>query len=269
MKHTLILFSALLLSPLAALHAADTFLVEDGQPRAEIVISEKPQRSTRLAAQELQDGIQKISSARLPIVTQPTSGAVHVFVGQSEHTERLKVTAEGLKLGAFRMVSGADWLALIGDDTEFTPIEPWAKNNGEIVSGKAQAEWEKITGATWGLPNTLMYKSRFSLPGEIGKQHGMSAAAVFPYFGQRNLVADFAMYLPFVLLYGFASDRMVRVLQGRYPPEDGWMAASMVVLLTSVAFGVAGLVLGEGWDGSVRVGGVAVLGRRGGSVCKG
>lgn len=108
-----------------------------------------------------------------------------------------------------------------------------------------------------------------ALPGEIGKQHGMSAAAVFPYFGQRNLVADFAMYLPFVLLYGFASDRMVRVLRGRYPPEDGRMAAGMLVLRTSVAFGAAGLVLGEGWDGSVRVGGVAVLGSRGGSVCKG
>ena len=174
------LLTALLLSPLAALHAADTFLVEDGQPRAEIVISDKPQRSTRLAAQELQDGIQKISSARLPIVTQPTSGAVHVFVGQSEHTERLKVTAEGLKEGAFRMVSGADWLALIGDDTEFTPIEPWAKHNAEIVSGKAQAEWEKITGATWGLPNILMYKGRFSMPGDVGRPTAQAAEKPVP-----------------------------------------------------------------------------------------
>ena len=180
MKHTLILFFGLLLSPLAALHAADTFLVENGQPRAEIVISDKPQRTTRLAAQELQDGIQKISSARLPIVTQPTSGAVHVFVGQSEHTERLKVTAEGLKLGAFRMVSGADWLALIGDDTEFMPIEPWAKHNAEIVNGKAQAEWDKITGATWGLPNLLMYKSRFSLPGDIGRPTAQAAEKAVP-----------------------------------------------------------------------------------------
>ena len=103
MKKILQLLTTLLTS-LATLHAADTFLVEDGQPRAEIVISEKPQRTARLAAQQLQDGIQKNSSARLPIVPQPTSGAVHVFVGPSEHTERLKVTAEGLKEGAFHMV---------------------------------------------------------------------------------------------------------------------------------------------------------------------
>ena len=181
MKHTLTLLTALLLAPLAALHAADTCLVENGQARAEIVIAEKPLRTVRLAAQELQDGIQKISSARMPIVTQPTSGAVHVFVGQSEHTERLKVTAESLKQGSYRMVSGADWLALIGDDTEFTPIEPWAKHNGEIVNGKAQAEWEKISGATWGLPNILMYKSRFTLPGETGRPTAQAAEKAVPF----------------------------------------------------------------------------------------
>ena len=180
MKRTILTPAALLLASLAALSAADNFLVENSQPRAEIVISDKPQRTTRLAAQELQDGIQKISSARLPIVTQPTSGAVHVFVGQSEHTERLKVTAEGLKEGAFRMVSGADWLALIGDDTEFTPIEPWAKNNAEIVNGKAQAEWEKITGTTWGMPNILMYKSRFSMPGDVGRPTAQTAEKPVP-----------------------------------------------------------------------------------------
>jgi hypothetical protein len=97
---------------------------------------------------------------------------VHVFVGQSEHTERLKVTAEGLRDGAFRMISGADWLTIIGDETEFTPIEQWEKHNAEIVNGKTQAEWEKITGATCGLPNILMYKSRFSLPAENGRPLG-------------------------------------------------------------------------------------------------
>lgn len=86
------------------------------------------------------------------------------------------------------------------------------------------------------------------LLGEIGKQHRMSAAAVFSYFGHRNLAADFAMYLPFVLLYGFASDRMIRALQSRYPQGEGWGAIGVVVVLASVAFGAAGLVLGEWWS---------------------
>jgi len=140
------ILTALLCTAPAALHAADNFLVENGQPRAEIVISDKPQRTTRLAAQELQDGIQKISAARLPIVTQPTSGAVHVFVGQSEYTERLKLTAEGLQHGAYRMTTGDDWLALIGADGMEAailcagPAEAVAVKASEGV-GAAALEW--------------------------------------------------------------------------------------------------------------------------------
>ena len=101
-------------------------------------------------------------------MAQPRSGTTHVFVGRSAHTDQLKVTADGLKDGAYRITSGPDWLVLIGLDTEFTPIPPWAKNNGAIVDGSAQREWEKITGAQWGLPNILMYKDRFTLPGITG-----------------------------------------------------------------------------------------------------
>ena len=131
--------------------AASPVLVENGQPRAEIVIAEHPLRTVRLAAQELQDDIQKISGAHLPIVTKPSGQAVKIFVGRSPHTDALKVTAEGLHDGAYRIASGDDWLALIGEDTEFTPLPPFARNNGDIP--RAQAEWEKLTNSQWGLPN--------------------------------------------------------------------------------------------------------------------
>ena len=154
----------------ASIHAAETHLVENGQARSEIVIAEQPQRTVRLAAHELQTYLEKISGAKLPIVTAPTSGVpVQIYVGRSTYTDSLKIPVDGLEAGAYRMVSGENWLALIGDDTDFTPIEPWAKHNGEIVNGKAQAEWDKITGALWGLPGILMYKNRFTLPGEVGR----------------------------------------------------------------------------------------------------
>ena len=151
-------------------HAADAFLVENGLPRAEIVIAEKPQRSVRIAAQDLQTYLEKISGAKLPIVTEPSgAGITKVFVGRSSHTDKLPITTDGLKDGGYRIVAGPDWMVLIGDDTDFTPIEPWAKNNGDLVSGKSQREWDKITGAQWGLPESLMYKHRITLPGDIGR----------------------------------------------------------------------------------------------------
>src|SRR6056297_3685197 len=48
---------------------AETYLVEDGKPRAAIVIAENAARSTLLAADELRATIETISGATLPIET--------------------------------------------------------------------------------------------------------------------------------------------------------------------------------------------------------
>ena len=154
-------------------NANDTFIVKDGQPRAEIIIAKEPPRTTRLAAAELQTYVEKISGARLPIATEPSADIpVQIYIGCSSHTEKLGITGEGLEQGAYRVVSGGNWLVLIGDDTDFTPREPWARNNGDITRGKLQDEWEKITGEPFGVPNRGMYKNRERLPGNIGKPDG-------------------------------------------------------------------------------------------------
>ena len=161
--------------------AAERFLVQDGAARAEIIIAAKPQRTVRLAAHELQTYVEKISGAKLPIATEPTAGVpVQVYIGRSPHTDRLQVTAEGLEAGAYRIASGEDWLVLIGDDTEFVPIEPWAKSNSDIVTGKTQREWDEITGALWGVPGILMYKHQLDLPGTVGLPTAQPVAVTSP-----------------------------------------------------------------------------------------
>ena len=162
------LLALILILPLAA--QAETWLVENGQPRAQIVIAKDPPRTTRLAAHELQTYIEKISGTKLPIVNEPKADLpIKIGVGRNALTEKLKIDARDLRAGAYRIVSGDDWLVLIGDDTDFTPIEPWAKNDGESVSGKMQSEWDKITGGIWGVPNSMMFKHRIRLPGDIGQ----------------------------------------------------------------------------------------------------
>jgi hypothetical protein len=99
--------------------AEDQFLVNDGKAYAEIIISESP---TRLAAAELQTYVAKISGAQLPIETKPSADVpVQIYVGESPHAAKLGVTADRLEHGAYRIASGEKWLALIGDDTDFTP----------------------------------------------------------------------------------------------------------------------------------------------------
>ncbi len=167
------LFSVLLAFAVTCSVSAESFLVEDGRPRAEIVIAEKPPRSTRLAARELQTYIEKMSGAKLRIVTEPSGEVpVRVFVGRSSHADAVGVTDDGLKHGAYRITSGDNWMVLVGDDTDFTPIEPWPRGYADIRNGKMQAAWDKITGKQWGYMHNQLHKhysgpnSLFGTPSE-------------------------------------------------------------------------------------------------------
>jgi len=137
----------------------ETFIVEDGQPQAEIIITKRAPRTTRLAAQELQLYLEKISGAKLAIVTEPSGRTpVKVYVGRSAGTDLLQVSADELKHGAYRIVSGDRWLVLIGDDSDFTPIEPWPRSNSDWVSGRLHDQWHEMTDSHWGNPLSQLRK---------------------------------------------------------------------------------------------------------------
>lgn len=160
----LLAIPALLLPGVAS---ADSFLVEDGAARAEIIISDSPTRTQRLAARELQTYLQKISGAQLEISSAPSGDfPVKLYVGASAHTEDLGVTAKGLEHGAYRIVSGENWMAFLGDDTDFVPIEPWPRSNNDLQSGRVQDAWNEITGKNWGFPHRQMYK-HYSGPNQL------------------------------------------------------------------------------------------------------
>ena len=95
-------------------------IVDRGQARADIVIAESPSRTAKLAAVELQNFIVTISGGKPLIVTEPgRDNPVHIYVGASGHTDRLNITDDDLEYDAFRIVSGDDWLVLLGSDKEF------------------------------------------------------------------------------------------------------------------------------------------------------
>ena len=149
--------------------SAETFLVEDGQSRSEIIIAEQAPRTTRLAARELQTYVEKITGARLDILTEPSGDVpTRIHVGTSPDTDRLGITGEGLQYGAYRIVSGEDWIVFIGDDTDFAPIEPWPRSNNDIVSGRMQQAWNEITGAHWGYPHSQLRKHYTGATGLFG-----------------------------------------------------------------------------------------------------
>ena len=82
---------------------------------------------------------------------------VKLYVGASSYTGELGISADELRYGAYRIVSGEDWMVFIGDDTDFVPIEPWPRSNTDISSGKMQEAWDAITGENWGYPHRQLH----------------------------------------------------------------------------------------------------------------
>jgi hypothetical protein len=154
----------LLLPGLAGVSAASQaegrpLLVDHGKPNAQIVIAENPPRMVTHAASDLQSYVKKITGAELPIVTEPTSEfPLRIYVGQSEFTKELGLNDEGLKYGAYRMVSGPDWLALFGPDYDYMPPEPYPKTRAEESSEDANAPWDAITGAKTENPMLVLWR---------------------------------------------------------------------------------------------------------------
>ena len=186
MKHHLSQLALILLLPAWAL--ANPFIVKNCKPVAEIIIAEDAKRTTRLAAMELQETLEKISGAKLPVKTAPDKG-VAIYVGESGFTQKLGVRADGLEHGAYRIQSGEGWLALLGTDTEFEPIEPWAKSNRDVVVN-LQRRWEEASGLPYGVTNRSLYHNSRRMPEEWAKEEGENFWA-YDERGSYNAVCGF------------------------------------------------------------------------------
>ena len=189
MKLALCLLAAWLAAPLTVLHAADLVLVNRGLPAAEIVVAENRPRMVTLAAVELRHFVEKMSGARLPIVTTPTADQrLKIHIGRSAETERLGITSEGLRDGAYRLASGPDWLVLIGEDRDFSPEKmPWPLKRNDAP--RAEAEWDKLiagkSDAPWGFPFASGFKAYWN-PGDFAQQMTARYGEDFPKLWARK-----------------------------------------------------------------------------------
>ncbi len=152
---------SVLLAILGAAFAPPSFgaadIVKDGKPAASIVIAEQPTRMQKLAAEELQKYVKKITGAELPIASTPDATLpTKIYIGESEHTKSLGVKTDDLAYGAYRIASGEDYLALVGRDDNYFMDKPG--DGGAVYSAghkdkkRAVEAWREAHGEMWSSP---------------------------------------------------------------------------------------------------------------------
>jgi hypothetical protein len=103
---------------------ANEFIVKDGKAGAEIIIGENPTRMQKLAAEELQHYIKKLSGAEVPVLNETGDAKIKIYIGKSKYTDKMGLKNSDLDSGAYRMVTGENFLVLMGNDTNFFMDKP-------------------------------------------------------------------------------------------------------------------------------------------------
>lgn len=170
------------LQSLPAQAMEESFLVRDGKATSEIVIAEEPAPIVPIAAEELQRVLMEISGAELPIVTEPTGGdTTAVYVGRSPHTDALGIEVDDLDFDAYRMVSGDNWLALLGRDDEFMIPEPYDRSRDDLP--RALEKFKEMTGLHISrLPTSRVAWREYSEELDLSQHDGRGTAnAVYAF----------------------------------------------------------------------------------------
>lgn len=229
---------------------AETWLIVNGRPHAEIVVAEGAAPATKLAAAQLQEHLAGMTGVKLPMVNQPTdAAAAKIYVGPSPFIEALGVQTRDLKHDAYRIVSGANWLVLAGRDIPFmqqrgaqaTELLKLAGMKPGAEHDKVWEKWYALSGGKWSLPYSQLWKDynkelgiwaqdehgsfnavvdilrslgmRWYMPGEIGKVLPKRDRVALPMVN-RTVEAEFPVRFANMRRFGQKDDAMWELWMG-------------------------------------------------------
>lgn len=121
MKNVLLLVLPLAASAVA-FSAKGMDIVREGRPCAEIVVARDAHNGVQAAARDLQEHLERISGARLGIVSEPGAGATNrIYVGENEHTAKLGYRLPEFSGSGYDILVDGDYAILTGPHTFFPP----------------------------------------------------------------------------------------------------------------------------------------------------
>ncbi len=154
------------------------YIVQNGVGYADIVVASNAPNMVKLAAEYFQMYIYNMTGVRLPISNSVNqSKSYHIYIGRSSYTDSLGITSQGCVNDGFKMVSGTNYLVLLGDDNPHTLLGP---DNFE--------EWDALTGDTWGNDFIRFYPGQENSQKDIWKTDGSgSMNAVFEFLYDQGI----------------------------------------------------------------------------------
>jgi hypothetical protein len=151
-------------------------LVKNGKPQAVIVIDTQAADTVKLAANELQSYIERVSGALLPVLTDTSAISPSqsiIFVGESAGTRERGLVSTDLKPDGFHTIITKQWIAILGHDYNGTPVygycNPWQYN--EVYNPKLKLGAFGEAGTLYGVYHFLEDNCgiRWYMHGKIGE----------------------------------------------------------------------------------------------------
>ena len=103
-----------------------------------------------------------------------------------------------------------------------------------------------VSGEAYDAARDLCMAALFD---QIAKEHGVPTANVSGSLGHNRAWIDFAVNLPFALLYALIAGAAARMMWRRYPPaEHGWIPGIIMALFFSLMFAAGCTMFGELWS---------------------
>ena len=181
---------------ICAAAASAVQLVKDGQPAAEIILETNAQASVKVAAEQVQKYIGKMSGAKLDIVGAPTGKyPARLYVGESAATKELGFTLEDVKHDGFKIRAKGDNVIVAGRDIDWYTEYGFSSDNLDNVDRSGR--WEKFTGHKWRSPMFIVSRESMVRTGPPIEFHPQIGSGTL--YGAFHLLEQlgFRWYVPF------------------------------------------------------------------------
>ncbi len=181
------------------------YLVQNGVGYADIIVASNAPNTVKLAGNYFQMYIQNMTGVRLPISnTINNSKQYHVYIGKSSYTDSLGINSNGCEYDGFKIISGSDYLVLIGDDEPFTPYGP-----------TSESQWDALTGGRWENNFINFYQKQRNPEKNIWRMDGMgSMNAVFEFLYDQGIrwyaPGDIGVVIPNKQSVGFRNTNVLK-----------------------------------------------------------